>query len=238
MNWMYLSALLVGLLSSGHCFGMCGGIAAAYAPSVNQSAISKSIHRALFYNSGRLISYVIAGAIAGAFGLALGKSLNIEHWSVILRLLAGFIIVLIGVQLLFKFKLLFWLESIGKPLWHRLAPLTKHFTPVRHSGHWFFLGMLWGWLPCGMVYSMLLVAITSGGVAQGALLMLCFALGTLPSMLLTGVTLVRATHWINRRQLNQVAGAMCILFGAWTALAPVLSFSTDHLNHHEHIVTP
>lgn len=244
LDWIYVTAFLVGLLGSAHCFGMCGGIAAAYAPSIKEKSLSQSLLVASFYNFGRALSYAIAGAIAGSVGVALGSSLDLAYWSIILRFIAGLIIILIGLQLLFKFELLAWVESIGKPVWEKLAPLTRHLLPLDHPLKWLALGGLWGWLPCGMVYSMLLMAVTSGGSFQGAALMLCFALGTLPSMMLTGVTLAHFGELFKRKLVHQVAGGMCIIFGIWTAGGPMLFMASGHdhhaadASHHHHHEMP
>ena len=169
----YLALFIVGLLGGTHCIGMCGGIVGAL--SMN-SGSRLSLH--LAYNAGRILSYALAGAIAGALGgasLALSDQLPVR---IVLYALANLMLVALGLYLMGVTAALAFSERAGQGLWRKVQPLTRRFLPVRTMAQAFPLGLLWGWLPCGLVYSALVTALTSGSALHGATTMLCFGLGT------------------------------------------------------------
>jgi len=222
ITWVWISAFLVGLTGSGHCLGMCGGIAAAFTPVASQKQGAGKVAATLVFNLGRLASYSVAGALAGALSFVIGDKLDITVWSNTLRLLTGLFIVLIGITLLLQLPLTRFLERLGLPVWRGvIAPLTHSLRPVTTLRSGFLLGTLWGWIPCGMVYSMLLVALMSGQPVNGALVMFFFGLGTLPALTTGGVLLTRLFRG-DRQRLARYAGMLCLVVGFWTALAPQL----------------
>jgi len=212
-----LGGLTVGFLGSAHCIGMCGGIASALSlaiPPERRGTATLVAHHAC-YSLGRILSYAIAGGLAGAVGLVLGQVLGVRG-GLVLRALAATLLVLLGLYLAGWWPGLAFLERQGERVWARLAPLTSRLRPGRSLPAAFALGMLWGWLPCGLVYSALALAVASGGPVQGALLMAAFGLGTLPATLATGLLAQRLT-WLTRAPASRrVAGALMILFGVWT----------------------
>ncbi|MBN1379910.1 MAG: sulfite exporter TauE/SafE family protein [Gammaproteobacteria bacterium] len=217
-----LSAFVVGLLGSGHCLGMCGGIAASFSPAISEQQTLQRFSSTLIFNLGRISSYIIAGTLAGALSFVLGNELEIRFWSDLMRLLTGITIALIGLGLLLRSPLINALERFGRPIWRRIAPLATALQPVKTPWSGFVLGMLWGWIPCGMVYSMLLVALMSGQPHYGALTMGFFGLGTLPALVLSGLLFARLGHWGRHHQITRYAGVLCLVLGLWTALAPHL----------------
>ncbi len=206
----FLALFLVGLLGGTHCVGMCGGIVSAL--SLGGPA-RWSLH--LAYNGGRILSYGVAGAIAGAVGgagLLLEGALPVR---LVLYLLANLMLVALGLYLIGVTRALAFTERLGQNLWRRLQPLGQRFLPARTVAQAFPLGLLWGWLPCGLVYSALATALTAGSPVRGAGLMLAFGLGTLPNLLLAGLLLGRLNEFTRRPSVRMVSGLLVLAFGLY-----------------------
>lgn len=230
-----LAALIAGLFSSAHCFGMCGGIAAALGsgtPTTRRGPI-KGLGYQLLFSGGRVFSYAIAGAIAGGMSFWLGALIDIPAWSAVLRIATGIIMVAIGLQLTINWRGLRHIEALGSRFWRRLAPLVGRLLPARTPLEALAIGMLWGWLPCGLVYTMLLAAAMSGSALGGSGLMLAFGLGTLPAMVTLGVGAGSLTRMLGRATIRRSAGVLLLLFGLWTMASPFL-----HIGHGSHAPLP
>ncbi|KAB2928468.1 MAG: sulfite exporter TauE/SafE family protein [Dechloromonas sp.] len=210
----YLALFLVGLLGGTHCVGMCGGIVGA----LSMGAPGRwSMH--LAYNAGRIASYVMAGAAAGALGAA---SLSLEGQMpvrLVLYLLANLMLVALGFYLIGVTRALAFTERAGQHLWRLLQPLTRRFLPARTVAQALPLGLLWGWLPCGLVYSALASSLTAGSAGRGALLMLLFGLGTLPNLLLAGILFSRLNEFVRRPAVRTISGLLVLGFGLYGLLA-------------------
>ena len=225
-----LPVFLVGLLGSVHCAGMCGGIVSAFSalpgaprqrPAAfpvavvgsNGLAAADGLARVLSYNTGRIGSYMAAGALAGGlFGgartLAGLTALQAGgYW------LANLMLVALGLYLMDAWRGLARLEAAGQGLWKRVRPLTARLQPLDTPLKMFALGGLWGWLPCGMVYSVLLTAMMAGSAAGGAAVMLAFGLGTLPVLLAMGLLGARLRTALQRRPVRMGAGLVVLAFG-------------------------
>lgn len=220
------AALLAGLLGSAHCLGMCGGISGALGMGTARRGRLEAVGYALTYNLGRISSYALAGAIAGGFGLWLGNALNFSAWSGLLRLASGLLLVAIGLQLAVNWRGLRHIEALGSRLWRRLAPLSRRLLPVRNPLQAYAAGLIWGWMPCGLVYTMLIAAAVSGGVVQGAAVLGAFGLGTLPALVAAGAAAQALRRWTAHRGLRRIAGTTVLLFGLWTMAAPQLIHSS------------
>ena len=206
----FLALFLVGLLGGTHCVGMCGGIVSAM--SMGGQA-GWGLH--LAYNAGRILSYAVAGAVAGALGAA---SLGLEGQvpvRMVLYFIANLMLVALGLYLIGLSGALAFTERAGQALWRRVQPLTRRFLPVRGVAQAFPLGMLWGWLPCGLVYSALASALTAGSAGRGAAMMLAFGLGTLPNLLLAGLLLARLNGIVKRPVVRTVSGLLVLGFGIY-----------------------
>ncbi|MBI2276023.1 MAG: sulfite exporter TauE/SafE family protein [Dechloromonas sp.] len=206
----FLALFLVGLLGGTHCVGMCGGIVGAL--SLGAPARWSML---LSYNSGRILSYGAAGAIAGALGAA---SMGLEGQvpvRLILFLLANLMLVALGLYLIGMTRTLAFTERAGQHLWRLIQPLTKRFLPVRTVAQAFPLGLLWGWLPCGLVYSALASSLTAGSSGRGALMMLAFGLGTLPNLLLAGILFARLNEFVRRPAVRMFSGLLVLGFGLY-----------------------
>jgi len=209
MNIDIAAALLMGLAGSGHCLAMCGGLAAAM--GYQQSPL-----RLFWYNLGRITSYAIAGAIVAA---ALGTigSVSINGF-VYLRIAAGVMMILLALYLIQWNAALLWLEKLGALLWRRIQPLTRKLPQQKTTGYVFLGGMLWGWLPCGLVYSALTWAALSGNPASGAGFMLLFGIGTFPAMFLTGIFSQKITRILQSKGFRWIAGILLMGYGIATLL--------------------
>ena len=205
-----LALFVVGLLGAGHCAGMCGGIVGALSLQSPQGGASVPVHFA--YNLGRIASYGLAGLLAGALGAAAGDLLAVQRG---LYLFASLMLVTLGLYLLGATQALAWLERGGHGVWRRIQPLTARFLPVRGVAQALPLGLLWGWLPCGLVYSALTTALAAGSAGRGALLMLAFGLGTLPNLLLAGLLLARFRRFAQARATRVVSGLLVMGYGLY-----------------------
>ncbi|MEZ0318156.1 MAG: sulfite exporter TauE/SafE family protein [Methylophilaceae bacterium] len=205
------AAFLVGLLGGGHCAGMCGGIVGAVTISLPGS--KPKLPYLLGYNFGRIASYTIAGLIAGAVGASsffLSHVLPIEK---ILYGLASVMLIFLGLYLSGISAALTKVESLGHVIWKRIQPYGKRFIPVQNPAQAFCLGLVWGWLPCGLVYSVLIAAIATGKPLQGALLMLAFGVGTLPTLLAMGLAAVRLKSLLQQSWVRRLSGLLVLGFG-------------------------
>lgn len=219
-----LGAVLVGLLGSTHCLGMCGGLAAA----LGQQRVNGGL--LLAYNGGRLLTYTLLGALAGLVGMQVLKLA--PGLALVLRTLAGLLVIAMGLYVSQWWMGLTHLEQMGAGIWRRLQPLVKGLLPVRHPGQALLLGGLWGLLPCGLVYSTLAWAVASADWRQSALLMLAFGLGTTPAMVGVGLLSQRVLGSLRRTWVRRLAGVSIIVMGIWTAAMPWL-----HLGHSAQVET-
>lgn len=221
-----LSMFLVGLLGSTHCLGMCGGIVGALTlGAVRNPALgagSRPVVLLLAYNGGRIASYTLAGSIAGYFSGHLLRIAAPEQVRVAAAIFSGLFMIALGLYIAGWWPGLTRLERWGGHVWRRIEPLGRRFLPVDRIDKAVAAGLVWGWLPCGMVYAALTWALVSGDAARGASLMLAFGLGTVPTMVAAGA----AAHFVGRvvrnRDVRTVAGAFVALLGLYT-LSTVLA---------------
>jgi len=212
------AALVAGIAASGHCAAMCGGIAGALAMRDREAGGGKRLANVLAYNLSRVTSYSAAGAIAGLLGGALLRAIDVGALSLAFRVLSGLIMLAAAGRLLFGWRLLDPLEAAGSGLWRRIAPMAGRQRGTGGVRGAIALGIAWGWLPCGMTYSMLLLAATTASAPLGAAVMLAFGVGTLPSMMTAGVAFDRVARLLSTNlSLKRVAGTLLLLFGLWTA---------------------
>lgn len=211
LEFSLISVFLVGLLGGGHCVGMCGGIVGAVSMSLPQA--KPKLHFLAAYNAGRIISYSLAGALAGAVGASSFFLSNVLPIEKTLYCAASLMMILLGLYLAGFSAMLTRVESLGANVWKRIQPFGKRFIPVKTKSQAFCLGMVWGWLPCGLVYSVLIAALASGSASQGAIIMLCFGLGTLPTLLAMGMTAVKLKQYLQQSWVRKLSGLLIITFG-------------------------
>lgn len=206
-----ISAFLVGLLGGGHCVGMCGGIVSAV--SLTLPGQQPRLPYLLAYNGGRIASYTAAGVLAGLLG---ASGYLLEHVLPVQKILyavASLMLVVLGLYLAGWWQGVLVLEKAGGLLWQRLQPLSKQLLPLRSPPQAFALGLLWGWLPCGLVYSVLVAALATGSALHGGLLMLAFGLGTLPTLLAMGMAAVRLKALLQNIWVRRGSGLLVLGFG-------------------------
>jgi sulfite exporter TauE/SafE len=213
---LLISALILGLLGGGHCLGMCGGLMGALTLAIPAEQRGQRLRLLLAYNFGRILSYAMAGLLVGLAGWAVGNS----PAAMLLRIAAGLLLICMGLYLAGWWSGLTRIEALGRHLWRHLQPLTRRLLPVTSLPRALCLGAIWGWLPCGLVYSSLLWAASQGSALDSGLLMLAFGLGTLPVLLATGMAAERLLGLLRQRGVRIAGGLLVMLFGLWTLPGP------------------
>ncbi|HZG21492.1 MAG TPA: sulfite exporter TauE/SafE family protein [Herbaspirillum sp.] len=187
------------------------------AGTVPAAAFMQDMVRVLSYNLGRLSSYALAGALAGGIAAGLLRGADVLGWLAPAQTLAyvmtNIVLVLLGLYLTQWWSGMTRLEQLGSGLWARIRPHASRLVPVDTPAKALLLGSLWGWLPCGMVYSALLTALMAGSAARGALTMLAFGAGTLPVLLAAGLSGARLRQLAARPALRRAAGVVVLAFG-------------------------
>jgi uncharacterized protein len=199
MSALAAAALVAGFLGGVHCIGMCGGIAGA----LSAAARGPALRRQAAFNLGRIGSYAVAGALAGGLGSVVQALGPVNAAQTALFIVANLFMVLLGLYVAGWGRSLLRLESAGGALWRRIEPLRRHFLPIDSDARAIGAGAVWGWIPCGLVYSMLALALASGSAAAGAGVLAAFGIGTLPALLGAGVAAqrlfeVRRNPWVRR----------------------------------------
>lgn len=215
-EFVFYGAFIMGFLGGTHCVGMCGGIVGALTFGLEEEKRNDwwaSFPYILVYNIGRLSSYALAGAIAGGISLLAVDLTSIDELKQTLKLIAGIFMLVLGLYLGGWWHGLLKVERLGLGLWKHIEPVGRRFMPVRTLPQALLLGMVWGWLPCGLVYSALILALTATSIQQGAMVMLSFGLGTLPTVMAMGLLASLFTSIVRQLWVRQLAGAMVILFG-------------------------
>ncbi|GLO12520.1 hypothetical protein PPUJ20028_11010 [Pseudomonas putida] len=210
------SALILGLLGGGHCLGMCGGLMGALTLAIPPEQRGRRLRLLLAYNLGRIFSYACAGLLLGLAGWAVASS----PAALALRVLAALLLITMGLYLAGWWSGLTRIEGLGRGLWRHIQPMASRLLPVSSLPRALLLGALWGWLPCGLVYSTLLWAASQGNAGYSAALMLAFGVGTWPVLLATGLAAERVNALLRRRSVRVAGGVMVMLFGVWTLPGP------------------
>jgi sulfite exporter TauE/SafE len=224
----YIAAFLVGLLGGVHCIGMCGGIVGALCLGLGskggnefdikqektaQQNFKKVFPFLLSYNAGRISSYTLAGILMGGIGWLGSHLFTLYSIQQTLEIIAAIFMLALGLYIAGWWKGLANVERWGgKVIWKRLEPLGRRFMPVTSYRQAFSLGLVWGWLPCGLVYSVIIWTISTQSPLEGGLLMLSFGLGTLPNLLLMGIFASTLNQFIQQPWVKQVAGVMIMAF--------------------------
>lgn len=207
----WLAALLIGLAGSVHCVAMCGGIVGALTFSIPEGKAASPYMAS--YHAGRILSYSVAGALTGALGAIFSS--QISHGMMFLNLFSGLFLMALGLYIGDWWRGLAVLEQLGGKIWKPFVPLSKRFLPFKHPLAALPYGIIWGWLPCGLVYSTLSWSLASGSAVKGALVMAMFGLGTLPALLSLGA-FSHKLKAILRHPLSKKLIAICLLgFGVY-----------------------
>lgn len=223
----HFTALLAGFFGGVHCVGMCGGVVGALTMGLapeRRASLATLLPIQLGYNLGRLMGYMVAGALMGAMGSVLLQWMPLYEAKRVLYTTAGVMMVLMGLYLGGWWLGLARVEGLGAALWRRIEPLGRSLLPVRGIRQAIAIGFVWAWIPCGLVTSVLIMAVASGSALNGAGLMLAFGLGTLPTLLGLGMLAGAAARLSEQPWLRKLAGGSVLLFGLaalWQALAPL-----------------
>ncbi|MDO6762287.1 sulfite exporter TauE/SafE family protein [Agarivorans sp. 1_MG-2023] len=209
----YAAAFITGLLGATHCIAMCGGIACVLGSRVENS--SSKFLVSVGFNLGRIVSYAIAGAIVSGSIQAIGQIHQSLHLLVGLQWLAALMLILLGIHLTRWWSVLTPLEAAGKVLWNRIQPSASKFLSLNHPLACVPLGLLWGWLPCGLVYSTLTLSASQASWQSGAAVMFSFGLGTFSVMLLSVMLGQKLSHLLNNRKLQIVSGLSVFALGIY-----------------------
>lgn len=212
----YLAVFLIGLLGGTHCVSMCGGIVGALTVQVQTPANRARqwpIH--LAYNLGRIGTYTAIGGVLGAIGSVGMLYDGVLPVQITLYVLANLMLIALGLYLTGFTRLLAPVERLGHQLWRRIQPLTRRFLPARSVKQALPLGLLWGFLPCGLVYSILATALVTGSATRGAGLMLAFGLGTLPNLMLAGMLFKRFRDLTRNSKVRFASGLLVLGFGVF-----------------------
>lgn len=219
IDWLTLTAaLLAGLLGGVHCAAMCGGIATGFSAMSPQGGWTQAVQ----VNLGRVGGYVVAGAIVGGFGAGLLRAFRFDLLAVGLRMSVGVVLVLIALRVLDRRGRFNFLPHPGKGFWKFLQPLQTRLLPADRAWRRIALGMLWGWLPCGLSMTLLTAAWLQANARDGALTMAAFGLGTLPMMIPLTWSGGRMGRWLQRPRFRTGAALFILFAGLVTIFSPWL----------------
>jgi sulfite exporter TauE/SafE len=219
------AAFVLGLLASGHCVLMCGGISGALMLSADGPR-RPSLRLLLAMQFGRVASYMLAALLLAGAGAWLVQFVDQQNVRLALRTLSALVLASIGLTLLGRAR--GWDIGIGRMLWPRLAPLARRLLPVRSLPQAFALGAIWGWMPCGFVYSVLLLAWLSMDPLRSAAIMLLFGLGTMPALVAGSYGLGSALRWCGGKSMRSATAITLLAFAALTAAGPWLAHAGLH----------
>lgn len=221
-----LSALLLGLLGAGHCLGMCGGFAAALAYAIPSEKFARRFALLLAYNLGRIGSYALLGALVAA-----GQNALFDTGFPLARTIAGLLLIATGLYQAGWWMGITALERGGQKIWRYIQPISQKLLPVYTLPKALLLGAFWGWLPCGLVYSVLALAATQASAGHGALTMAAFGAGTLPAVFAGGLAASWVRKWLARRWFKMGLALCFMVFGVWT-IASAWYHHIAHAQHH------
>ncbi len=227
----YYFAFIIGLFSSLHCIGMCGSIIGTLTYSLDPSIRNnkkKLIPFVFNYNFGRILSYTAAGALIGLleYLLAMPFSDGIGHRY--LQVFSALIMIGAGLYIAGWFPYFAYIEKTGARFWKLIEPFGRKLIPVKTKTQAFLFGVVWGWLPCGLVYTSLALAITSGDILRSSLTMLCFGLGTLPAVMGVGIMTNVLAELTSLRYFRQIAGLIFILIAILAAFPWLYPMRLQH----------
>ncbi len=221
----FISALLIGVAGGVHCVGMCGGIVGAFNYAIPKNA--QLLPYVLSYNIGRILSYSLAGALTGWLGYMFANQVN--KGLLVLHFISGLFLLALGLFIGGWWQGLAKIEQVGSRFWQRIRPWSKQFIPFKHPLYALPYGALWGWLPCGLVYSVLTWSLASGSAQNGAKIMLGFGLGTLPIMLLMAMGFKQLQASLQSSLVRKLLGCLLILFAGfylWQAIQQSVANNT------------
>jgi sulfite exporter TauE/SafE len=231
-NASYLVAFAMGLFSSLHCIGMCGSIigtlSLSLSPEVRQNKASLFAF-VLNYNIGRITSYALAGALIGLLEMLLNLPFAQGHGHRFLQMLSATIMIAAGLYIAGWFPRFAYIEKIGSKFWKKIEPFGRKLMPVKTKPQAFLFGMVWGWLPCGLVYAALALAAATGNSLKSSLTMFAFGLGTLPAVMGIGIMTATLTKLARMRHFKKLIGLFIIILALFAAMPWLNPMRLHHL---------
>ena len=231
----YLVAFVMGLFSSMHCIGMCGSIIGTLTLSLSADIRNNKMLLLPFvlnYNLGRVISYTIAGGLAGIIGVLIIQPFDELQGHRLLQLLSALVMMCAGLYIAGWFPRFAYIEKIGRYFWKKIEPFGRKLIPVKTRTQAYLFGMVWGWLPCGLVYTALAISATAGDVSRSALTMLAFGMGTLPAVMGVGIMTSILTRLSRTQRFKQIIGLFMIALALLAALPWLNPMAiTTHITH-------
>jgi len=215
VEYSLLAAFGIGLFSSAHCIGMCGGIVGALSfglPPEIRNDRWRLLPYILLYNMGRILSYTLAGALVAGVGGELLHTISPRYGHLLLQGIAALIMIAMGLYITGWFPRLALIESVGRPLWRYLEPVGQRLLPVRSPLQAFLFGMVWGWLPCGMVYGALIYSLSAHA----------------------GILTSRIAHLARIPTARRIAGITIIVLGLLGPAMSLMLEGSDHVQHLHH----
>lgn len=223
------AALLLGLLASGHCLVMCGGISGALGLVTAKGRNGMSRRSLLVtYQLGRIASYTLAGFGVGLLGDRLISIVNVEAVRQGLRVATGIALAVAALAMLGRVKAPGM--QLGRWLWPHIAHAGRRLLPVSNVPRAFAFGMLWGWMPCGLAYNLLLIAMLGARPLQSAATMFAFGVGTLPAMLAAAWGAPTIAAWASQRTVRNTAAAGLLVCATLVMSAPWLPMHAPWLH--------
>jgi len=231
-NASYLAAFVIGLFSSLHCIGMCGSIIGTLTYSLSQEI--RNQRRILFsivlsYNLGRIASYALAGAVVGLLQTLLSLPLPQGQAHRVLQLVSAAILTGAGLYIGGWFPGFAYIEKLGSRFWKRIEPFGRKLIPVKNRTQALLFGMIWGWLPCGLIYTALALAATSGDVLHSSMTMLSFGLGTLPAVVGVGIMTSLLAKLSKIQHFKRAVGILLIIFAVLAAFPWLNPMRVEHI---------
>lgn len=203
--WVDLTGMfLLGLLGGGHCVGMCGPIALAVCPAAKGASAS-----VVLYNLGRVVTYTMIGGVVGALGGAVGGIGAVVRAQMWLALVAGLLMAFFGLALLRVIAQPRWMFAIDGGKFPGVGPLLRGVVRERRAWMALPLGLVLGFLPCGLSLAAFTRALGADGFIRGAMLVAAFGVGTLPAMSLVAWAGGRLTVRM-RQTAEMIAGVVLI----------------------------
>jgi hypothetical protein len=224
----YLVALLMGLFSSLHCLGMCGSIIGSLTLSLKREIRDNKRLLVPFvasYNAGRVVSYSMAGMFAGLAEHVLSLPFGEGHGHRVLQIFSALVMLGAGLHIGGWFPRFAYIEKFGTVTWRKIEPYGRSLIPVETLPRAFVFGMIWGWLPCGLVYAALALAATTGDVVRSTFTMFAFGLGTMPAVMGVGIMtswMVRLSSMTKFRQATGIILILLALMAAFPGLNPMV----------------
>jgi uncharacterized protein len=232
----YLVAFVMGLATSLHCVGMCGSIIGTLTLSLSHEVRSNKrllIPFVFNYNFGRITTYTLAGGLAGIVESFIPAPMTEINGYRVLQIVSAIIIAGAGCYIAGWLPRFAYIEKVGVHFWKLVEPYGRKLIPVKDPTQAFLFGLVWGWLPCGLVYSALALALTTGDVAKSAITMFAFGLGTLPAVMGIGIMTHVLARLSKMQRFKQVVGLFMIALALLAALPWLnpMAIITTHSNH-------